>query len=511
MRDVNELVATAFSGLGPLTVEDVVDEDERIWVRARTSEGPTACPGCGAETTRVHGYHLRTVADVPVDGRRVVVRVRVRRLVCPTRGCRHTFREQVPGVLERYQRRTARLTGQVKAVVKELAGRAGARLLAILAVGVSRHTAPRALLRMSLPTGRVPRVIGVDDFALRRRHRYATVVIDAETHERIDVLADRTADTLEAWLCEHPGIEVVCRDGSATYAEAIRRALPDALQVADRWHLWHNLCEAALSEVKAHSSCWATVLNAPLYNGPRAQTTLERWHHVHGLLDQGVGLLECARRLQLTLNTVKRYARADHPERMLHVPKYRASLVDPYHEHLRKRRVEDPAVPVLHLFEEIKALGFTGCLNLLHKYINQGRADGDRSHISARRLARMLLTRPDNLKAEHQDLLARLTAACTEMTQLAIHVRDFAQLLTPHPANADTLSRWTAQVRAVDLPHLHAFTRGLDRDRDAVIAALTLPYSNGPTEGVNTKTKLIARQMYGRARFTLLRHRILLG
>ncbi|MET7718665.1 ISL3 family transposase [Streptomyces sp. NPDC005407] len=500
-----------FSGLGPLAVEDVVDEGEWIWVRARTPEGPAACPGCGAETTRVHGYHLRTVADVPVDGRRVVVGVRVRRLVCPTRGCRHTFREQVPGVLERYQRRTARLTRQVKAVVKELAGRAEARLLGILAVGLSRHTALRALLSIPLPTGRVPRVIGVDDFALRRRHRYATVVIDAETHERIDVLPDRTADTLEAWLRAHPGVEVVCRDGSATYAEAIRRALPDAVQVGDRWHLWHNLCEAALSEVKAHSGCWATVLDAPLYDGPRAQTTLERWHQVHDLLDQGVGLLECARRLQLALNTVKRYARADQPERMLRVPKYRASLVDPYREHLGKRRAEDPGVPVGHLFEEIKALGFTGCLNLLHKYINQGRADADRSHISARRFARMLLTRPDNLKAEHHDLLARLTAACPEMTQLAPYIRAFAQLLTPRPENADTLARWITQVRAADLPHLHAFTRGLDRDRTAVIAAFTLPYSNGPTEGVNTKTKLIARQMYGRARFTLLRHRILLG
>ncbi|WP_406157103.1 MULTISPECIES: ISL3 family transposase [unclassified Streptomyces] len=510
--DVNQLVQMVFSGTSPLVIEDVVDEGERVVVRARTPKETAPCPVCGASSGRVHGYHWRTVADVPVDGRRVVVRVPVRRLVCPTRGCRHTFREQVPGVLERYQRRTTRLTAQVKAVVKELAGRAGARVLAILAVGLSRHMALCALLRIPLPTGRVTRVIGVDDFALRRRHRYAAVVIDAETHERIDVLPDRTAGTLEAWLREHPGVEIVRRDGSATYAEAIRRALPAAVQVGDRWHLWHNLCEAALSEIKAHSNCWATVLETPLYDGPHARTTLERWHQIHDLLDQGVGLLECGRRLQLALNTVKRYARADRPERMLRVPKYRASLVDPYREHLRKRRADDPAVPVQHLFEEIKALGFTGCLNLLHKYINQGRAEADRSHISARRLARMLLTRPDNLKAEHHDLLARLTAACPELTQLAAHIGTFAPLLKPQPGNADTLDQWATQVRAADLPYLHAFTRGLERDRDAVIAAFTLlPYSNGPTEGVNTKTKRIARQMHGRAGFTLLRHRILLG
>ena len=152
-------------------------------------------------------------------------------------------------------------------------------------------------------------MIGVDDFALRRRHRYATIIIDAETGERLDVLPDREAATLEAWLRGKNGVEVVCRDGSATYAEAIRRALPDAVQVSDRWHLWQNLCDKVLAEVRAHAPCWATI-NPPQPGGVREQTTRERWHKVHALLDSGVGLLECSRRLDLALNTVKRYTRS---------------------------------------------------------------------------------------------------------------------------------------------------------------------------------------------------------
>jgi hypothetical protein len=159
MTDVTDLVSIVFSGLSALVIDDVEDAGEVICVRARTRDVAVACPGCGAPTARVHGYYERTAADVPVDGRRVLVRVKVRRLRCPVPGCpRQTFREQVPGVLDRYQRRTTRLTGQVRAVVRELAGRAGARLLPALGILASRHTALRVLLRIPLPEMTVPRV-----------------------------------------------------------------------------------------------------------------------------------------------------------------------------------------------------------------------------------------------------------------------------------------------------------------------------------------------------------------
>jgi transposase len=141
-----------FSGLSALVIEDVEDAGEVIWVRARTRDGAVACPGCGTQTARVHGYHERTAADVPVDGRRVLVRVRVRRMRCPALDCKvQTFREQVPGVLDRYQRRISLLTAQVSKVARELAGRASARLLPALGIMVSRHTALRVLLKIPWP------------------------------------------------------------------------------------------------------------------------------------------------------------------------------------------------------------------------------------------------------------------------------------------------------------------------------------------------------------------------
>ncbi len=281
--------------------------------------------------------------------------------------------------MDRYQRRTTRLTAQVSAVARELAGRASARLLPALGIGVSRHAMLRVLLKIPLPALAVPRVLGIDDFALRRGSIYATVLIDAGTGRRVDVVQGRTADVAEKWLRDHPGVEIVCRDGSGAYGEAARQALPGAVQVSDRWHLLHGLGEAVRKEVAAHSACWAR--GTPLQEGKRAATTLERWQQVHELRARNVGLLDCARRLNLSLNTVKCYDRASEPERLRRVPKYRPTLVDPHRDYLRKRRAEEPGVPVRQLLWEIRELGYQGSSNLLVRYINQGRLDGDRPHL----------------------------------------------------------------------------------------------------------------------------------
>jgi transposase len=186
-------------------------------------------------------------------------------------------------------------------------------------------------------------------------------------------------------------------------------------------------------------------------------------------------------------------------------------MVDPYRDHLRARRDQEPGVGATALLAEIRALGYTGSHNLLVRYLNQGRHLDDHPHLSPRRAARLMLTRPENLTERQRERLQALTAAYPEMTALAGFVRSFAALLTPRTDNPARLTEWITTARDADLPHVHSFTRGIDQDTDAVIAAVTLTHHNGRTEGVNTKTKLLKRQMYGRAGINLLRHRILLG
>ena len=335
----------------------------------------------------MHAWHVRRLTDLPVAGRSLVIELRVRRLVCQTDVCpQRTFREQVPELALRYARRTLRLTTMVGQLAITLAGRAGAAVLSGLGVALSRSTVLRVLMALPIPPAPTPTVLSVDDVALRRGHRYATVLIDAVTHRRVDVLPDRKAATLTTWLREHPGAEIVCRDGSAAYAEAIRQGAPEAVQVSDRWHLWHNLGGAVEKTVIAHSTLLAAAQSSP-QPGPAVrpidERTRTRHAAVHELLDQGVGLLECARRLGWALNTVKRYARAATAEQLQRPPRYGRTLVDPYRDHLRHRLAAEPAVPVTRLLAEIRELGYTGSANLLVRYLNQGRAQAERAVTAA--------------------------------------------------------------------------------------------------------------------------------
>ena len=438
--------------------------------------------------------------------------LQVRRLVCAGDACpQRTFREQVPELALRYARRTLRLTAMVGRLAVALAGRAGARVLTGLGMAISRSTVLRVLMALPIPSAPTPAVLGVDDVALRRGHRYATVLIDAVTHQRIDVLPDRKAATLAAWLREHPGAEIVCRDGSAAYAEAIRQGAPQAVQVSDRWHLWHGLGGAVEKTVIAHSTCWRAAQPSPpsAPTRPIDERTRARHAAVHELLGQGVGLLECARRLGWALNTVKRYARAATAEQLQRPPRYGRTLVDPYRDHCAAGWPPNPACRSPGCWQRSASWATPAARTCWCATSTRAAPRPSAQSPPPRRLVGWIMTRPAELPEHDRSHLDELLAGCPPLAVLAEHVRTFADLLTTR--RGDDLEDWMSAVEGSDLPALHAFVRGLRKDLNAVVAGLSLPYSNGPIEGANTKFKLLKRQMYGRAGFALLRQRILLS
>jgi transposase len=552
-HELHRLITALLPSSSTVHLTALTVEQESVGLQL-TATAPTAfCPGCTVPSSSVHSRYGRHVTDLPWGALAVHIHLIVRKFICRNASCgRRIFTERLPAFVAPYARKTTQLITTLRAIGIALGGNAGARLAARLRLSASPATLLRLVRTAPVLATPAPQVIGVDEWAWRRGHRYGTILVDLATHRVVDLLPDRSAATLAAWLARHPTITVVCRDRSALYADGIHRGAPQAVQVVDRFHLVQNLRQAleallldhrpvlqaaALSTAMALTRPTDPIPITPMYRGrrrspkpasreeaaplPRHARWVAIYEAVHALRAQGVPLATIARQLGISRPTVYAYLRRDTPpgpRRLQRRPS--ARVLTPYVPYLIRRWRESDA-DSRQLWHEIQAQGYSHSARTVCRFITQLRRAADAGHPpesqgspytrpqgSSARAVSFAMVRPaakESLEAQtYIDQLCQLDAGIARA-----HALSEAFLALVRERRGQDLGTWMAEATHSGLEALARFARGPQDDLAAVTAGLTLPWSNGVTEGQIHRLKLVKRQGYGRAGFALLRRRVL--
>ena len=521
----------------------------QIIVQLSSTRSVAECPLCHCASHRIHSHYERTLKDLPLAQFTLVVLLLVGKFFCLNDSCkRRIFSERLPHVVAPWARRTARYTEKLKTMGLALGGAAASRLSHQFGYGYSRDSILRLLSKLSLPAIATPRILGVDDFALRKGHVYGTILVDLETRRPVDLLPDRTAETLATWLKEHPGIEILSRDRSKTYRKGMNDGAPEAIQVADRFHLLKNLEETLEKVFKSESKVLkeieraqvkgaGTTSSQPLDSHPvragkpdknkkRAQR-LKNYEQAHALRAAGHTIGDIAHHLSMGERTVYTYlSYPTFPEWQPTVRRYPSrSQLDDYKPYLQAQW-QQGRQQSKDLFENIQQQGYLGSYMTVTRYTRQLRqrqrealndlpgkgpvpsaASTDQKPLSAQRAAWLILRRADSLSTEEEATLKRLCqhpvlSASVSLTQGFLHL--VRQRLP------EQLDDWLTDALNSSIKAFESFAKGLQEDYDAVKAGVTLEVSNGQVEGQNNRLKMLKRQMFGRAGLELLAKRFIL-
>ncbi|MBF9069093.1 ISL3 family transposase [Streptacidiphilus sp. NEAU-YB345] len=392
MRNLLRMETGAIEQVLPFGTEVVLERlsicAELVTAEMSARGDPPRCSDCSTRAKRVHSRYWRTLAERPLIGRRLSIRLRVRRFFCDRRQCpRLTFVEQVRGLSERHRRSGLGLKLWLQAIAAELGGRPGERLCQRINLRAG-STQLLGLLEAPDAPERSPRVLGVDEFAFRKGKTYGTLLVDVETSRVVDVLPDRTSETFANWLRTHPGVEIVCRDRAIAYTKAIKEAAPHATEVADRWHMLQNLAAAVEKTCHQHRACLRKhieqrepveppAIDLPPPQLPRAsivERTRDRYADVHRLLDEKWTISAIARQLGLDRKTVRHFRETSLDELLARAcDRSPSGVLDPFKPYLNSRFVAG-CTTSRQLFNEIRARGYQGAYSTITPYLAKLRA-----------------------------------------------------------------------------------------------------------------------------------------
>jgi len=417
-----------------------------------------------------------------------------------------------------------------------LGGNPGERLSRRLGIQTSSDTILRRLKVEDETTKAEVQILGIDDWAWRSGQRYGTLLVDLETRRVVEVLPDRSCQTMTKWLQMHPELEVISRDRAGVYAEAAEKGAPQAIQVADRFHLVcnfsaavHRVMEQKMPQIREairrdcehppqehESDGMKAKTAAQARRDERRERRLERYNQVIEMYGRGMCQAEICRATGMEKKTVRRFLQAGvFPERA--IPRHRPKQLDEFQPYLRQRWSEG-CHNATQLWREIKSKGYPAGRGMVAQFVSKLRTQGTKyfRKSAARRpterlsaqAAAMLLTKPrEKLAVSERVTLSRLLQQCPEFHELQQLGQGFKDAFLWHSSEAFTA--WLEMASRSRFGTIQRFATGLRRDEAAVTAAVSLPWSNGQVEGHVHRLKLIKRQMYGRAGFQLLRRRVL--
>jgi transposase len=421
-----------------------------------------------------------------------------------------------------------------------LGGEPGSRLAVRLSMPVSGDTLLRLIQTASIEPYPPPRVAGIDEWAWRRGQRYGTIICDLERQQVIELLPERSVEAVTAWLRKHPSIELIARDRAGAYAEAARHGAPAALQVADRWHLLSNLGDALQAAADRYRGSVQQAARAVAYGQsdgqvvvpPEPYTTKEtrsraerraqrqaRYEELQRLHLSGLSAEAIAPALGMSAIVVRRWLKAAGPP--AHSKPIQPRALDA-HVAALQRRWQEGCRNATRLWREICEQGYAGSRGPVARWVAKRRREDPPPQAdevrrasawpapSSRRCAQILTAPPDKRTEPEGMFVTHLAETAPDLVHAGKLAIDFVTLVgtTPNDGNSAALTGWLANARGTALD---AFARGIERDRDAVAAALVEPWSTGPVEGQINRLKLLKRTMYGRAGYNLLRRRVLVA
>src|SRR5215212_8272801 len=467
-----------------LRLQDVTIGADQIVATLEATAPRGTCPSCGTWSEAIHSHYQRTIADLPWGGHTVRLHLHVRKFFCRQPTCaRRIFTERLPRLVAPYARRTARLESVLRIVAFALGGEPGARIVERLGMTAGPATLLRLIRRVAVPEQPAPRVLGVDDWAFRKGHRYGTILVDLEPHQIMEVLPARSAEPLVEWLRAHPGVEVVSRDRAPAYAEAARKGAPAAIQVADRWHLIRNLVEALercllrfRPALKVAAGLGDSILRplpspsaadlvpwqqrAEAASQQRHASKVERYEQMRQLRDAGFTVLDIAQMVGATRRTVYRYLALGGPLARQQARRSGRRVLAPYEPYLIQRWAEGCRNRA-RLFREIRLLGYKHSARTVALFLKRLEQDPSASAAvssrptvtrvpSARHVASLLVWRKDRLPEEEREYLGRLcdhepTIACAY--RLAQEFAEMARERTGQEFDA-----WLTRASASGIP-----------------------------------------------------------